>query len=201
MPVNLPLLLEKHEISIFDLSLDEVNWKKILDELFAGEEQISCSHFVNRRWENSYLDSHLTPSAAGLLNWTSSLAGKKYGENFFIPSQFLGYATNEYWFNIARPGEATGRHNHKDEAIISGVFYLKVPEKSGDLKFHFDEDEESTVRSKEGRMVLFPSILNHSVDMNRSKDERISLAFNCYSSDRYRYEEQDDAYGVNKYFS
>lgn len=200
MPIDLPLL-QKHGISLFDLSPSEFNRETILEDLSAGLKQSTSSHYVNGRWENRYINSHLTPSVSGLLNRAASLAGKEYRENFLIPSQFLGYSTNEYWFNIAGPGESTGRHNHKDEAVISGVFYLKVPENSGDLRFHLDDEGEVIVPAKEGEMVLFPADLDHSVGVNRSGEERISLAFNCYSSELPQYDEQDEPYAVHKYFS
>lgn len=34
------------------------------------------------------------------------------------------------------------------------------------------------VRVREGTLLLFPSYLEHSVDANRSDDERVSISFN-----------------------
>ena len=196
------LLREEYGISIFDFSLSEVNSQKILLELSPHYLHSTRSHWVGGRWENVYINSYLTPSVASLLNRAVSFAGDEYGQNFLIPSQFLGYPTNEYWFNIAQPGESTGRHNHKDEAAISGVFYIKVPEDSGELIFFIPGKNKITIPAKEGRMLLFPANLDHAVNVNSSEDVRISLAFNCYSSELPpERDDQDETYGVHKYFS
>ena len=51
-------------------------------------------------------------------------------------------------------------------------------------------------------MLLFPADLDHAVDVNSSEDVRISLAFNCYSSELPpERDDQDETYGVHKYFS
>ena len=202
MTLNLTLLREEYDISIFDFSLSEVNRQKILSELSSEHQHSTRSHWVGGRWENIYINSYLTPSVANLLNRIVSLAGDEYGQNFLIPSQFLGYPTNEYWFNIAQPGDSTGRHNHKDEAAISGVFYIKVPEKSGELIFFIPGKNKITIPAKEGRMLLFPANLDHAVNVNSSEDVRISLAFNCYSSELPPHRDnQDETYGLHKYFS
>tara|TARA_Y100000590_G_scaffold427957_2_gene538741 strand:+ start:223 stop:867 length:645 start_codon:yes stop_codon:yes gene_type:complete len=202
LAINPKLLREKYGISIFDFSLSQVNRQKILLEISSDHLHSTRSHWIYGRWENVYINSYLTPSVERLLNRAVSFAGDEYGQSFLIPSQFLGYPTNEYWFNIAQPGESTGRHNHKDEAAISGLFYIKVPEDSGELIFFIPGKNKITIPVKEGRMLLFPADLDHAVDLNRSEDARISLAFNCYSSELPpQLYHQDETYGVHKYFS
>jgi len=39
-------------------------------------------------------------------------------------------------------------------------------------------DQDFQVEPKEGRLVLFPSWLTHRVSVNRTDEERISIAFN-----------------------
>ena len=175
-------LWKKYKISSVDLSIQEVNPEKILNELLASENCITASHPVKGRWENSYLESYLTPSVSRLLNQACAVARQAYGDQFTVPSQFLAYPNNEYWFNIAGPGESTGVHNHKDESTVSGVYYLQVPPDSSDLYFRTGDAVEFSVKSVVGRMILFPSHLDHYVPENRSTEPRISLAFNCYSS-------------------
>jgi hypothetical protein len=71
-------------------------------------------------------------------------------------------------------------HNHNERAIVSGVFYLEVPESSANLFFKSGKDEELEIESKVGKMVFFPSKLDHYVPENKSNKTRISLSFNCY---------------------
>ena len=78
---------------------------------------------------------------------------------------------------------------------ISAAYYVKAPEKSGNIIFH-DPIAERVIRTpkinnqnklnsnifsvepKEGLLVLFPSYLHHSVDTNTSDEERIVVSFN-----------------------
>ena len=91
---------------------------------------------------------------------------------------------DEFWFNIARPGESTGWHDHKDRSVLSGVYYLKVPDNAGDILFRKrDKDKivEWNIRSETGKLILFHSNIEHSVTINKSNHDRISIAFNLFS--------------------
>jgi len=74
--------------------------------------------------------------------------------------------------------------HHKKNAVISGVCYLHIPENSGDMQFREKENGkwlQWIMESETGKMILFPSYLEHSVQFNRSKEKRISLSFNHYT--------------------
>ena len=109
------------------------------------------------------------------------------------------YVTNS-WVNIHTRGQAAGPHVHNN-SLISGVLYLKVSETSGDLLFHrndlslvpfppaLDLDMDSfniyncktwSYRPKTNDICLFPSVVLHSADFNRSDEERWCLAFNVF---------------------
>jgi uncharacterized protein (TIGR02466 family) len=101
------------------------------------------------------------------------------------------------WINVNKPGCSNKSHMHP-QAIISGVYYISVPKNSGDLIFEnpignlmssylpkayvnsYDRYNSSAwnVSPKDGFLVLFPSWLGHSVDVNNSKEDRISISFN-----------------------
>jgi len=97
-----------------------------------------------------------------------------------IPHELLGYEKNEFWFNSALPGESTAVHNHNGKAIISGVYYLQVPEKSGNVIFIHENKEELEIPAKSGKLLFFPPELDHCVQENMGSETRISLSFNCY---------------------
>jgi uncharacterized protein (TIGR02466 family) len=78
---------------------------------------------------------------------------------------------------------------------LSGVYYPKVKSGAASITFndpriqtaiiapHVTEvDQVNAVQAhlpvREGRILLFPSWMVHSVDVNRSDSERISIAFN-----------------------
>ena len=99
------------------------------------------------------------------------------------------------WININEYKDYNRRHHHP-ESIISGVFYVKVPDKSSVLRF-FHPSSDFMVRDwnvdfkcnmytssiweifpEEGKLLLFPSWLEHEVDQNLSQEKRISISFN-----------------------
>jgi uncharacterized protein (TIGR02466 family) len=105
------------------------------------------------------------------------------------------------WLQLNQPGSLFNRHDHYG-ACVSGVLYLKVPEKSGNLKFHnpLEPRRASDVfferirngenqynydyieyEPKVGEMIMFESWLQHSVERNESQEDRISVSYNIWA--------------------
>lgn len=99
------------------------------------------------------------------------------------------------WANINTEYCWNDIHNHAESsALISGVYYVKVPENSGNLRIYdpkffkgisaFDQyyyrgrGNYLTITPVEGMLIFFPPWLYHMVEPNMSKDERVSIAFN-----------------------
>jgi uncharacterized protein (TIGR02466 family) len=101
------------------------------------------------------------------------------------------------WLNKNDKGDKTSKHHHSN-SFISGVYYLDVNStEQGGISFYDDNDgpfgrfftllrySEITHRNSHiakiesitDRILLFPSILKHSVDINRANNSRFSLAF------------------------
>lgn len=102
------------------------------------------------------------------------------------------------WFNVNPPGAFNKKHTHP-ECEMSGVLWIKVPEKSGNLVIENPQAwQQSTVinvlnkqpfsdnqlykaleyDSIEHKVLLFPSNMQHHVEMNKSDEDRISFSFN-----------------------
>ena len=100
------------------------------------------------------------------------------------------------WANINYPGNANRPHLHPN-ALFSGVYWVKAPEKSGDLMLYEPRPGVHTTmpNRKEGKLppelwrevhytpragtiVMFPAWLWHEVRPNQSNDTRISVSFN-----------------------
>jgi uncharacterized protein (TIGR02466 family) len=99
------------------------------------------------------------------------------------------------WFNINKYKDFNVPHTHPFSKI-SGVFYVKIPENSGDIVFVNDTKIENylpsekinqynnynsstwSIKPQENMLYLFPSWLNHYVKPNFSKEKRISISFN-----------------------
>ena len=91
----------------------------------------------------------------------------------------------EMWANINNPGSYN--HHHTHSGILSGAFYLKVPENSGNLVLvnpavrsdgHFLRAPNYVVTPSPLACIVFPSWLEHYVEPNQSDEDRISISFN-----------------------
>jgi len=117
-------------------------------------------------------------------------------------ANYIGLKTplkiSNIWININEYKDSNDSHTHP-HAILSGVYYVKTPKNCGHIQFtrpemnvfHFDWNNntikekttytspKSIIESKENNLLLFPSWLTHSVDLNlNKKEERISISFN-----------------------
>ena len=98
------------------------------------------------------------------------------------------------WSIINRKNSSNARHIHSNN-YISSAYYVKAPQDCGDIVFHDPRSVATfrypkiskqnklnsnvfTIQPKEGLLVLFPSYLYHSVDLNRTDEERIVISFN-----------------------
>jgi uncharacterized protein (TIGR02466 family) len=105
------------------------------------------------------------------------------------------------WVNINRKGDYNCRHVHLcNNVFLSGVYYVKVPENSGNIRFwdprgilhhrlpehdyYFDDCQYQWIVPKAGLLLFFPTWLEHEVEPNESDEDRISISFNL-SHDNY----------------
>ena len=110
------------------------------------------------------------------------------------------------WFNINNYKDTNIIHNHPN-AILSGVYYVKVPKNGGDICFlhpcydvfaHDWNDDMITnlnkhtsarwiIKSVDSKLLIFPTWLNHYVQPNlNKKEERISVSFNLVLKGSHR---------------
>ena len=100
---------------------------------------------------------------------------------------------NNLWYNVNRLSSFNRPHSHPG-SVISGVYYVSVPKNSGSIIFlnrdldsffkgYVNKYNEYTstiwkINPKENECILFPSYLEHYVEPNLNKKERISISFN-----------------------
>jgi uncharacterized protein (TIGR02466 family) len=99
------------------------------------------------------------------------------------------------WVSVMPPGGFHGSHLHT-HSVISGTYYVAVPDGSGDIRF---EDPRLAMlmaapprranapealrvqvseRPKPGTLYLWESWLRHDVPINRGDGDRIAVSFN-----------------------
>ena len=110
-------------------------------------------------------------------------------------SQEVKPCISNCWALVNGKNAANDLHNHCN-SYLSGVYYVKAPENSGNLYFHdprissqmlvpaYDKITPITLskliyKPVEGMLVIFPSWLWHGVEINQSEEERISISFNA----------------------
>jgi uncharacterized protein (TIGR02466 family) len=112
-----------------------------------------------------------------------------------ICNENISLRLTQSWFNITKTNESHHKHSHKN-SIISGVLYLEPESPSSIIFFketpsifqlakntqHEYNAEQFSVSTKRGMLLLFPSDLQHSVQVNTANEERLSIAFNTFYS-------------------
>ena len=107
------------------------------------------------------------------------------------------------WININPPEAFNLKHNHPT-SDLSGVLWLKCQKDCGNIVFesprsfatHREIDSYTEDFKKDnnyfhsfyfnpvaGRLIVFPSHLEHHVDFNQSQEDRISVSFNIRLSE------------------
>jgi len=88
-----------------------------------------------------------------------------------------------FWATISYDGLYHMSHTHPD-AVVSGVFYAKVPERAGAIVFDDPRgprppfDGKLIITPEPGELLMFPSWLVHSVLPTLGSDRRVSFSFN-----------------------
>ena len=116
----------------------------------------------------------------------------------FLPMSENVSMVIEGWTNINGPGDSNVKHMHP-KAVLSGVLWIKAPKNCGNIIFEtpnlFEKCQELEsytdefalktnsymtyfFNPKEGKIIIFPSSLNHEVEKNKSDEDRISYSFN-----------------------
>jgi uncharacterized protein (TIGR02466 family) len=141
-------------------------------------------------------DMHKRPQFGDL---TRVLRNAVSGALKFLELDYKDFVLTACWANFNPTGGRNSAHTHPNN-YLSGVYYVSTPSGADVIEFtdprpgaeqnlartktlnRFNGNRMS-VQTKPGRIVLFPSWLSHSVPVNRSGDERVSIAFNATFTD------------------
>lgn len=116
-----------------------------------------------------------------------------YFSVIYNPKHNVNLKITQSWTNYTKAGQYHHKHHHSN-SFISGVFYVQADEQKDKIYFYRDVYEQIRFTPKEwnvwnseswwfeagtGKLVLFPSRLNHMVPTVES-EQRISLSFNTF---------------------
>lgn len=133
---------------------------------------------------------------------------KEYIHGYLDVTNDFEFVMENSWINRHQTGDYSPSHWH-GSSLMSGVYYVQVEENAGDIVFHKDQrhlnlfdpiipikfNYEKTldqnkmnvyntnnfgITPQAGDLVLFPSHLAHSVEVNNSNKTRYCIAFNLF---------------------
>jgi uncharacterized protein (TIGR02466 family) len=163
-------------------------------KFFVKQNSKQTRNIGNSMSANNYILNE--PEMAGLKQEIDQVL-KQYLDNVISPVETdVELYITQSWMNWTRPGEWHHKHTHSN-SLLSGVFYVSAEEGKDKIVFindtyrlikfqikdinHFNtETWDYTTRT--GMLVLFPSWLQHMVEMKPEAHTktRISLAFNVF---------------------
>lgn len=102
------------------------------------------------------------------------------------------------WATVLAKGASHKAHSHPNN-FLSAVYYVRTQPGADTINFHdprrqtyvirppvveltAENTDQVVVRVTNGTLLMFPSYLEHSVDINTSAEERISVSFNVMFS-------------------
>lgn len=183
-------------ITYYDLNVQEL--EEVQKEIKSALHMIYKMDLTNP-WQDTVKTSfkYLTGENDNTLKLIDNLNLYKLCEIIIVNSKkFLSsYGLNhdlkitESWINISDKGEFQFSHNHIPH-FLSGVYYYQSDLNSGSIEFRnpnrwnelYSFGENSiTYEPVVGRLIIFPSYLEHLVHINKTNIERISISFNINS--------------------
>lgn len=110
-----------------------------------------------------------------------------------------GYTITGAWANVAPPKQKHNPHSHPNNYLACS-YYVKVPEGANTISFLDPRPQVGLIRPtireqtvyncekidlivEEGDACFFPCWLRHSVNENKSQEDRTSIAFNLMFTD------------------
>lgn len=156
-------------------------------------EGVVKSNFIG--WQSDNLEKPNDEIQLLVDTITKKIESKKIELGFLKESKI---AMSNLWININDRKSSFNRPHVHPDATFSGVYYVKCNEASGKLVFRHpslvqqytipEETMENwtnflasnwSVLPEEGKLLIFPSWLEHYVEPNADDETRISIAFNA----------------------
>jgi hypothetical protein len=139
-------------------------------------DRVRRSHYFGDRFENIYINEADIPDIAMVLNAVKLQAGQLLG----IPVDTLKAG---FWFNAMDAGQRTTLHHHdENDELLSAVYYIRVPENSGNLILH-EDGRKILIQPEEGKLVMFAPAMLHEVTANLGPGLRLSVGMNVGPAD------------------
>ena len=170
----------------------QLNNQELAQHIINWSQQDQGVKKTNVKGWHSQTDMHTKPEYKPLVDQLFLVMRAIWKEEWLDREPALG----NMWANINHPGGYNKPHMHPN-TLFSGVYYIKTPPNCGKLICSDPRSGNQTVMPvrvkgtppkylwrechldvKEGRIIIFPAWMWHSVEPNESNDTRISVSFN-----------------------
>ena len=172
-----------------DVTLDNRLFER---EVLAWADKDKGVKRTNMNGWHSQTNMHEIPVFKPLVDELFKMQHEVFQEEWLDSEAHMG----NMWANINPPGGYNAPHIHPN-SLFSGVYYVKASKDSGDLVCNEPRAgaqlnmptrkpgelprhlwREIYLKPVDGRIIMFPHYLWHSVEPNQSNDIRISVSFN-----------------------
>lgn len=165
--------------------------KSLTTELVSIDRFEFCANHINEI--GTRFDLLEQPEFANLKAEVMDCLNEYFYNLMRVDTQTEIYIT-ESWLNKTDPGDYHHRHRHSN-SVLSGTIYLTEDAGCGNTIFQNIEyqqllvdvtaptqwnAQDFSVIPKVGRIVIFPSKLQHETGINNSDKPRYSIAFNTF---------------------
>ncbi|MGB5298176.1 MAG: 2OG-Fe(II) oxygenase [Thiogranum sp.] len=175
MPIKTMTILQEYRVECYVMELADA--QGINDAVCSQYQDVRDdpglrrTHHFEGRYENIYVDEGQIPALKPVLQ------AARQGAARFLHQKEISLSVG-FWINDMGPGHVTVPHTHdEDDELVSGVYYVRVPENSGDLVL--SRGVASTrITARQGVFVFFAPDVMHEVTENKSGGTRLSIGMN-----------------------
>ena len=183
--------IELFKTNLYHTELNDIDHKKIkkyVNAIKKEEHQIEASNVGG--FHSQYFYTPFPSCVEKLNNKINNFIKENVRKDYSCKGEIF---IHNSWFISNKTMDFNKPHKHPPYTF-SGVYYIDVPENSGDIVFdnQFEMNnyamsynewnslncKDFKVTPKSGMLLFFPAWLNHYVTPNKSKKERLIYSFN-----------------------
>lgn len=181
-------------IWFFDIEDESIDFNNIQKECYKEKEDDQLGRSISNinGWQSKFVVFNKYKEISKVLKIIASNA-HAFIKDMGVDEKYK-FNIYDYWININNKGSYNLAHTHP-QSLFSCIFYIKAPKNSGGVLFwqnqilqmgiggytkHNNAYNFESVKYEaiEKRVIVFPSYVLHSVEENKSNEDRISIAFN-----------------------
>ena len=172
---------------------NNINFDKIEQECYKEKSKNVQGRTLSNifGWQSDFIYDDSNPETTKLIKYIVGKAQECISDYGVKPELKVG--VDNYWININNKNGYNTAHVH--DSLLSCVVYIKIPTNSGDIIFNnnplmsyildnaCDNTKKTNIsqvrhKAQEGKVIIFPSYVQHYVEPNLTDEDRISISFN-----------------------